>query len=83
MWWATRGTHEEGPSPDHQVTEGKVRGQVEHDGFELASRGVVEFLEVENLEDLLRPEPGSDGKRTDESQQESHVVSAHDRGIWL
>ena len=57
-------THKEGPRPDHQVSQRKVRRQVHGDGFDLAARGVVKFLEVEDFEDLLRSEPGSDGERT-------------------
>jgi hypothetical protein len=65
-----RRTHEERPSPDHQVSQSKVRGEIERDGLQLAARGVVQFLEVEDLEDLLRSEPSADGKGTDTSNQQ-------------
>jgi hypothetical protein len=58
-------THEEWPSTDHQVTQSEERCQVQSDLLDLSTSGVEEFLDVKELYDLLRTEPGSDSVRTE------------------
>lgn len=61
---ARRFTYEERPSSDHQVTQGETRCQAQRHLFDFTSRGVEQFFDVEEFEDLLRTEPGSDGVGT-------------------
>ena len=66
---ARRFTYEERPSSDHQVTQGETRCQAQRHLFDFTSRGVEQFFDVEEFEDLLRTEPGSDCVGTGEKRR--------------